>query len=305
MTTAASRGVSGRALWIVIALGIVAFVATLWVAHRLIDQVYAGNILSGVLENRGEKPIEYYYEAVDRLVYAGYGLLALLAAVWVVAGYRSAAAVLGVLLFGDVIFFILSETYGGLLDIRLDGGIPEFYQYAKEVGIAVILLRLFRATGRRIFVGFGVLFAFLFVDDALKYHERMGRVLGGLPGMEALGNLIGVRAVDIGELVSVAPVLLALIAFLAVPYLRESADGRQIVHRFGIMIAALIAVGGFVDLIDRIAVTRAPDLVRTIGFFEDGGEMVIMSGMLAYALTLWWNRSHVATEARRHGDRLG
>ena len=262
--------------------------ATIWLGHRFIEQVHRGDLFPALLENRAIKPVEHYYAAVNRLVLAGYFLLAIVAAVVYSVRFRSALVVLVILLVGDVTFCTLSETYGGMLDVRIDRAIPEWFQYLKEASAAALLFITFRYAKRRVFLGWACLFAFILMDDALRYHERGGVLLANLPGLSALAGMLEVRAVDLAEMVSVAPVLVALALFLVVPYVREGRDARRVIHRLGGLLGLLVLVGGVMDLIDRIAVTRGSHLVPVLSLMEDGGEMVVMSCIFVYVLTLWW-----------------
>lgn len=270
-----------------------AWALAVWVGRAFIAAVYRGDLLPDLLQHRATEPLEHYFSVMDRILFAVFLLIGLCVAVLYALRFRSAMLVLGILLVGDIIFCVLSERYGGLLNIRRDGAIPEWFQYFKEVGIAVMLFRLFFWTRERILVGWACLFTFLFLDDALKYHERMGRLLAAAPGVTALANGLEVRPVDIGEMVSLIPVLVALVVFVARPYLRASVDERRMVHRFGALLLCLILVGGVLDLIDRMAMTRGSDrvLVGLLTLLEDGGEMVVMSAMFTYAVTLWWRHS--------------
>ena len=268
-------------LWVVVVAAII------WVAHLFIAAVHRGDLLPSLLENRATKPVEYYYEVINRIAIAGAFVVTLVLVIVRRSREGSAGSVLALLLIGDVMLCIASERYGGMLDVRSNGGIPEWFQYFKEGGLATLLYLTFRHTHRRIFLGWACLFGFMLIDDALRYHERIGALIGQLPGMAQLAATIEVRAVDVGEIVSLFPVLFVFLAFLAWPYLRERADGRSVVHRFGLLLAALVAVGGVMDLVDSIAVTRGSDLVQLLSLVEDGGEMVVFSLTYAYALVVY------------------
>ena len=281
-----------RALTVGVALKWAALLAaaalvTVWVGHLLIAAVYRGELLPGLLENKATKPLDYYYGVIDRTVLMGFFVIGMMLLVTSLARTSAVSAVLIALLAGDVILCAVGERYGGFLDVRLDGGIPEWFQYYKEAGIAFLLFRLYRTTARRIFLGWSCLYGFLLLDDALKYHERVGALIGRFPGLGTLAAAAEVRAADIGEMLAVAPVFLALLFFLAWPYLRERPDGRAIVHRFAALLGALVLMGGVMDLIDRVAVSRGSDMVQVLSLIEDGGEMLVLSFTFAYALTVF------------------
>ena len=262
-------------------------------SHWAVDRIYSGDLLPSLFTNRQSQPIEHYYQRATTIILAAFTFLGLVTALAFAARLRSARVILIILVTGDVLFCVLSEIYGGPLSIRVDRGVPEWFQYFKEIAIAVTLIRLSRVTGHRIFFVWGCLFAFLFLDDSLRYHEHIGGVLAGVPYLDVLAQRIEVRAVDIAELLGVAPLLLAFFGGLAFFYFRETPVVRRTALVLGALLAALLFFGGVMDLVDRIATTRGSDLVRTLSLIEDGGEMLTMSAILAYTASLFWN-------ARRH-----
>jgi hypothetical protein len=185
------------------------------------------------------------------------------------------------------VFCALSEVYGGLLDVRLDRGIPESFQYFKEGAIATMLVWVFFRTRRHIFLGWACLFLFLLLDDSLQYHERMGALLTGFPGVASLASSLDVRPDDIGEMLSLVPVLAALAIFMPIPYFRERPEGRRIVHIISILVVALVLMGGVMDLADRAAFTRGSSYVSVLSLIEDGGEMIVMSSIFGYVSAVW------------------
>jgi hypothetical protein len=280
---AAHRRLSGRTITVGLIVLVMIGFAGIWISHALIGQIYRGELFPGLLENRATKPLDYYYGVVDRLVLASVFLVALIASsLWARALSRH-GVMLAVLLVGDLVYCIISERYGGLLDVRLDHGIPEFYQYFKEALIAWLLFKTFRATQRRMFAGWGALYTFVLLDDSLQYHERAGAVLGYLPGMSSLAATLGVRPADLGEILAVAPLLAALFLFLVWPFFRERPDIRRVAVTFGCLFVLLIFAGGVMDLVDRIASTAGSGMVQLLSLLEDGGEMVVMSLTCVYA----------------------
>ena len=261
---------------------------SVWASFFVVDRIYAGELLPNLFTNRGSKPVEHYYAVVIRLILAGYLIVGLLWALFVVRPYRSGWLTFAVLAGGDILFCVLSEVYGGWLSVRVDGGIPEGYQYFKEVALAIMMVRLYRVTGSRVFLAWSALFAFLFVDDAFRFHERMGVWLAGLPGIGALAAAIDVRAVDIAELVSVAPILGLILLTIVVQYWRERPPIKRSVSVLVMLFVTLLFFGGVMDIIDRVAVTRAAGLVQILSLIEDGGEMLTMSAMFAYSAALLW-----------------
>jgi hypothetical protein len=280
---------SGARLMIAGAIVLVlACVVSVWAAHWLVDRIYAGELLPNLFTNRTTQPIEHYYQKVTPIVVAAYLLVGLVGALLYARRFRSAWLLLGLLWAGDLVFCILSEIYGGMLSVRLDGGVPEWFQYLKEITLAVLLIRLSKAPGRQVFFAWGLLFAFLFVDDAFRYHERVGVLAAHLPFLDALAARLEVRAVDLGEMIGVGPLVLAFLVSIAVYFFRAPTKVRRAVVRLGLLFGGLVFFGGVMDLVDRVAVTRGSNLAGPLSLLEDGGEMMVMSAMLAYAAYLTW-----------------
>ena len=282
-------GVKPRRLITVFAMLAIACALSIWGSRWVVDRIYSGELLPDLFTNRSSQSIEHYYNRVTPIVIAGYVFLGLVAALGFALRLQSAAVIFGILIVGDVIFCALSEIYGGVLSIRVDGGVPEWFQYLKEIVIAIALMRLARTTGHRIFFAWGCLFAFLFLDDSLRYHERAGTFLAGLPLMETLAQRLEVRAVDVAELFSVGPLLLAFLGAIAFYFLRERAAVRRAALLLGALLGVLLFFAGVMDLVDRIATTRGSDLAGPLSLLEDGGEMVTMSAILAYVAAIFWH----------------
>ena len=85
------------------------------------------------------------------------------------------------------------------LRLDADGALPEIFNYVQAGLCAWFLYRAFRVSGVRIFAAFAALFAFIVLDDALNYHEKMGDLVAATGLMPEIG---GLAADDLGELVA-------------------------------------------------------------------------------------------------------
>lgn len=274
---------------LVIAILCTSWVISKWLAHRVVGGMYRNTSwrsLNNLLENRDRHPITYYNAKADKVVGGAHVLLAVAAALFLTSGAQSAWLYLAILLIGDTILGILSERYGGPLNIRVDGSIPEIFQYLKEVLTASFFHRTFLATRQIMYAGFALLFAFLFLDDSLRYHEQAGTWLADVADFSPLADSLGVRDNDIGELVSAALPVAVFGLLLSWGYWIADEDVRRVGRRVVWGVCCLGFFGVAIDMLDRL-----PSVVgfrKTIAFIEDFGEMLIMSGILAFTASVMW-----------------
>lgn len=265
-----------------------------WVAHSVVANMYHDTSwpeLNRLLEHKDRHPLAYYTAKADVAVVGMHVLLVGAAALFITYGMESAWLYLGILLIGDMIFGVLSERYGGLSNIRVDGSIPEMFQYLKEGLAGFFFLRIFLVTRQSLYAGIALLFAFLLVDDSLRYHERAGVWLAGLVDLSPLADRLGVRTVDVGELASVVPPAAVFGALLMWGYWTANKEGRKVGIWVAFGVGLLGLFGVIIDLTDRLP--SVIEFRKTIAFVEDFGEMVIMSGLAAFAASVMWR-----TEAR-------
>jgi hypothetical protein len=121
-------------------------------------------------------------------------------------------------------------------------------------------------------------------------------VIAGFPGVSFLSDILTVRPTDVGELLSLVVPVAVFGAAMLWGYLCGTTETRKAGYLFVVMIAILAFFGAFVDLLDRVALFE--HYRRQIGFVEDFGEMLIMSGIFAFAISLVWQE----TKGPVHGD---
>ncbi|NMH88169.1 hypothetical protein [Flavivirga algicola] len=163
--------------------------------------------------------------------------------------------------------------------IEKDLGFAEFYQYIKEFGIFLMLLLLSYKEKRLIYLVWALFFLYVLLDDSLSLHEIYGVYLADYFNFRSQFNL---RAEDFGELLIFA--LLGIIFFTSVvfTFFRADAKGRLVTKTLFVLILMLVFFGVFIDLL-HIAI---PDAKNEFAVIEEGGEMVVMSFIFAYTLSL-------------------
>lgn len=154
----------------------------------------------------------------------------------------------------------------------LDLGLPEAYQYVKEFWIILLFILITINTSKLVYLIWGSLFVYLFLDDLLKIREDLG---GYLSRALIYPTGLGVRARDMAEFsVSAVVGLFFLVLILTAYYLSD----RQVRISFVpllILTAGLFFFGAVLDLLDIAA--NGVILQQTLGILEEFGEMVVIS----------------------------
>ena len=168
--------------------------------------------------------------------------------------------------------------FNPMLDIGIDGGYGEMFQYLKEYWIALVCAGLWWRRREGIYASWSLLFFYLLADDALSVHERMGAALAGqlqyLP-------VLGLRSIDLGEMTFAAVAGVTFLGLIAVFYFRASQVARAASHDLLLLFAVLVFFGVGVDMVHVLL----PGVGLTM--VEDGGELVAMTLIVCYVLRLF------------------
>ena len=207
-----------------------------------------------------------------------------------------AATLLLLLIGADLTFIVLHlvnvETgwlRGAGISLEAEVGVPETYQYIKEFWITACMAAMFWRTRVRPYVGWAIVFTFLLLDDAGQIHERVG---AWLAGRYALPGVLGLRPADTGELLFAATVGAAVFALVGFAFWRGSEQTRRISRDVLCLLLVLSVPGVLVDMLHVVSYLQRSQLAQVLLVIEDGGEMLVMSVLTAYAF-------HVAS----HGGR--
>jgi hypothetical protein len=183
--------------------------------------------------------------------------------------------------------------------LEADRGISEYYQYVKQGAVVVAMLWGWRRTASPSFFVWSLFFAFLLYDDSSALHEQVGETLGAA---WALPASFGLRPQDVGEILFALAVGIVTLVVLAVANARER--GVALVPTVNILLlllAALAVCGVLVDAIHVVAYFSGSRLAWVWTIIEDGGELVVMSFIVAYA----WQLAAHGSRARWHLPRSG
>lgn len=168
----------------------------------------------------------------------------------------------------------------GSFSIELDGGRAEQFQYIKQIWLCAALGLLWIVTRGRSFLVWALFFFFLLLDDALQLHETLGvKISAALD----LGPAFGLRPDDFGELIFAGAVGGSLLLFVAYIMRVGSDQARQLSADLMCFVGALAVFGVLIDTLHTITYFRWPAIAPALALIEDGGEMIVVSCIAAYA----------------------
>lgn len=239
----------------------------------------SAGFLSHALRNRDANSLEYYYQRAESIITGFWMLAAVFPLVYLTAskGYWLSA-----LLIADFSFMVLSVYAEGPFDIAREWSLPEIYQYGKEFSIVCLFAAAFRVSRFPTLGCLALIFAYLLLDDSLQYHERAGVFFSNT--FTSLADGSDAKKRDVGEALALVVPAAVLGIVMLVTYMRDGVEGRRIFRKFLLLLFVLAFCGVFVDLVLKSLVSTAWESILTI--LEDGGEMVVMSLILANVIRL-------------------
>jgi hypothetical protein len=158
-----------------------------------------------------------------------------------------------------------------------DGGYAERYGYFKTTTTAVLLVVHLVRSRQWVYGAWSLVLLAILLDDALELHERGGLALGeslGLPGTSAYES-------NLGEILIWATLGIPLLLVVLLTHRRAGPSARAMSTAFGALTAILF---GFAVAVDAIHVRTVGTPAKILGTLEDGGELVVLSFMVAIAL---------------------
>lgn len=191
--------------------------------------------------------------------------------------------ILILLLLTDLLFVLLHIFYSFSLieddsrfSLKKDLGYAEVFQYIKEFWVFVLLLTLSINKRKTIYFAWSLLYLYLLIDDSLRLHENLGKLLVGYFDIQPFFKI---KAKDFGELgVSLFSGFI-LFTFLIITYLRSDLIAKKVSKQLFKFTLLLVFFGVFIDTIHIVF----PFGQWVFGLIEDGGEMLAMSLILWYS----------------------
>jgi hypothetical protein len=190
------------------------------------------------------------------------------------------------LLVADTLFIVLHVIYypsfpDPNLSIEFDGGYAERFQYLKQALIVFMLGLLALRKRAFLYLGWAALFLYLLLDDSLSIHENGGELVA-----QALGfsPMIGLRPQDFGELAATAFFGLLYAGILVVAYYFSHDHTAKKLSKYLLIMLVILALAGVVVDMVHILASGNLSLGFLLGIVEDGGEMIVMSGIVSLIL---------------------
>ncbi|NJN74673.1 MAG: hypothetical protein HC799_18725 [Limnothrix sp. RL_2_0] len=174
--------------------------------------------------------------------------------------------------------------------ISTDHGYSEFFQYIKLTGLFLICFTLGYRKQIKLYLAWACLFLYMVADDSLRIHERVGRALA--PKFEQ-SQFLFLGAKDFGQILTYLVSGLILVGIIAVCHYRHPKSNAKYASTIlFIFLAAFAAFSGLIDTLHSMAAQIGttyglPLDAIGLGLIEDGGEMVVISGMLWFAWRLY------------------
>ncbi len=204
---------------------------------------------------------------------------------------RSATRLLLLLISGDLSFGVLHVVNEHTpllshprLNIELDRGYPEIFQYMKYFWCGVILTVYACKHALWHYLSWTAVFAYFLLDDALRIRERFAQRVALPLDIQPTG---GLRLQDYGELIIAAAAGLCLLLPLAWAYRSGPERFRKFSQDLGGLVVLLIFFGVFVDAGHVMLEKHVSETAFfMIGMIEDLGELFVGSVMLGYVFML-------------------
>ena len=196
------------------------------------------------------------------------------------------AIFLFLLLSADFIFMVMHVYYKlthdmqcSLFCLTTDRGYAEFFQYLKYSWIILLLAWILLRTKTPAYLSWILLFAFFLFNDAFQLHHLFGSVFSRNFDFDPPLDL---RRGDVGAFVYFILCGLALMGLIFWTYLRGDKNYRKHSIDIGFFILLVFFFGAVVHIIHVAFSLHGVGL----SFFEEAGEMVIMSLVLWYVYML-------------------
>lgn len=177
----------------------------------------------------------------------------------------------------------ISSTYWA---ITTDRGFGETFQYVKEFWLFCSFAILASSRAEWSYMSLSLLFGYLLIDDAFSVHEGVGEWIATTQNFQPV---LGLRAVDLGELVVVASTGLFFLVLIGVSYWLGTQKFRWVCKRIFVLLGCLAFVGVVLDALHiMMEVINRPGIPLGFAFelAEDGGEMIVMSLLCWYGISL-------------------
>ena len=176
--------------------------------------------------------------------------------------------------------WIPDDQWSEFLALASDNSIGELVQYCKWFLITVLFVLLIIKRSSISYLSWALVFLYLLLDDSMQIHETVGGYL--MQGYD-FATPGGLRLQDIGEL-AVSAIAGSTLLLISIWAYKKGDDFFKITTQN--MLYLFLALVFFGVVFDVIAVMVYSGNITAFFFdvFEDGGEMIVASLMLWYAV---------------------
>lgn len=201
-------------------------------------------------------------------------------------------ALIGLLILADLVFialhvaFELGHIHNPQFSVAEDRSYSEWFQYCKFFWIATCFGLLAAERSRAVYVVAALLFTYLVLDDAMRIHESVGKLIVASFGRDPYaGTHFSLRFQDVGEMLVTAIAGSTFLLLLVLAYWRGDAESRKACIHIVLWVGALGFCGVFLDII--YYPLRGYDWAEMpVSTLEDGGEMIVVSLIVFYCTRL-------------------
>jgi hypothetical protein len=182
---------------------------------------------------------------------------------------------------------ILHEVWGRgpfsltRFSLTYEGGFASLFGGAKMLAAAGMMWVLARRSLAPIDLAWAFALVTIALDDLLELHEGFGRVIAD---SFALSSPLGGDPVALAELIVWALIGSVVFAVLIVAHTRSGQEPRNRSLRISGIVGLLVFFAIGVDGFNSFVVGGRPNAVSSL--IEDGGELVVMSLVLAYVSSI-------------------
>lgn len=207
---------------------------------------------------------------------------------WLFKGQRAVWIMVTFLLVADIVliaihaYAVLGGSANELLRIDVDRGYAESFQAIKYIYLIVLMafcVYTYRTWQMSIWL---LLFGYLLVDDIMMVHETYGAVLVDVLGLQPA---FGLRALDFGEVIVSTIAAFSLAIPLCLGFIYGNRQSRWL-YTLMLFLVFLLATFGVVIDLAHVKFADAVGHFDWIAVVEDGGEMVVVTWMVALVVRI-------------------
>ncbi|GAP95459.1 hypothetical protein NIES2104_19810 [Leptolyngbya sp. NIES-2104] len=180
-------------------------------------------------------------------------------------------------------YILYIDTPPSYWSIAADRSFGETFQYIKELWLVFSFAMLTRIRSNWLYGSLSLLCCYLFLDDLFLIHERVGEMIALNFNFQPMFKL---RAIDYGELIVNAIAGSFFAVLIGSSYWRGSRAFRQVCYRVLVLLGGVVFCGIVLDVLHIIVTTLYPRLYSAFDLLEDGGEMLFMSVLCWYGISL-------------------